>query len=216
MLVCASSLMAGEQIGSELAHRCPGNFPREALRSANRITRQMPAVTRHERMVSLLTSHQARLITFVRSLVPTRADADEIVQEVNLYLWRHFDELRSDESFSAWAFQTAKYQVLTYRKRLGRERSRFSDTLVEQLADPAMKLAESVDRRESVLLQCIDRLPDKDREVVLLRYESDCSTQQIADRTERSVKAVYECLRRTRNRLLECIRRSLAAEDHSK
>jgi RNA polymerase sigma-70 factor (ECF subfamily) len=171
--------------------------------------------TSQERFVSLLTRHQPPLMLFIRSLGPNLSDADEVLQEVNLYLWRHPETLRSEEGFAAWAFRTAKYQVMTYRKRQSRARARFSDVTLERLSEQAEQLAGNTERRQAALTKCLDKLSSKDRELILLRYEPGVTTQLAAERTGRSAKAIYESLNRIRTLLLECIRQALGAEGGS-
>ena len=88
-------------------------------------------------MVELLTGVQQQLTRYVRTLVPNRSDAEEVLQETNLFIWRHAGEYQPGTNFAAWACSIAHYQVLTHRKRHARSRLCFSDTLVEQLAATA-------------------------------------------------------------------------------
>jgi RNA polymerase sigma-70 factor (ECF subfamily) len=173
----------------------------------------MSDASQQERIMALLTGHQRRLMIYIRSLVPNRTDAEEILQEVNLHLWRHANELRAEENFAAWADHAVRYQVLTYRKRLGRHRARFSDAIVDQLSAQAETLAEGSDRRQSALEDCLKKLSEKDRGLILARYAPGATVAQVAAFTDRSAKAIYESLDRIRRRLFECIERTLTAEE---
>ncbi len=53
-----------------------------------------------EQIVGLITRYQRRLQVYIRSLVPNHADADEVLQEVNLFLWRNADEYRPGSDFA--------------------------------------------------------------------------------------------------------------------
>lgn len=174
-----------------------------------------PAIPRDEAIVSLLTAHQQRLMVFVRSMVPHRADADEVLQNVNLFIWRNANDYTPGTDFLAWAFRIAHFEVLTYRKRQARERARLCDAVVDQLAEQAQALLPTSNKRQDALEKCLERLPEKDRHLVSLRYEPDATTQSVATRTGRSPKAIYEALTRIRTRLLECIDRTLAAEERA-
>src|SRR3954465_10038924 len=88
-----------------------------------------------EQIIGLITRYQRRLQVYVRGLVPNQADADEVLQEVNLFLWRNAHEYRPGTDFGAWAYKVAYFHVLTYRKRLARNKLRFGDALLLQLAD---------------------------------------------------------------------------------
>lgn len=166
--------------------------------------------------VTLLTSHQQRLAVFVRSLVPRRADADEVLQNVNLFLWQHAEEFVPGTNFTTWAYRVAHFEVLSYRKRSARERERFSDTTVEQLVDEATRALDVVsDLYHDALEICLQKLSERDRQIIALRYEAGTSPQSVAERMGRSSKAIYESLDRIRSRLLDCIGRTLAAEERT-
>ena len=74
------------------------------------------------------------LHTFVRSLVPTRQMASEVMQDVILVLWEKF-EVAAD--FQGWAFGVARNVVMRHLRSLSRDRHVFDDELVNQLADDA-------------------------------------------------------------------------------
>ena len=71
----------------------------------------------NDQVVTLLTGHQQALLQYIRTLLPRRADAEEVLQEVNLYLWRNRDDFEPGTNFSAWAYKTARFHVLSFRKR---------------------------------------------------------------------------------------------------
>ena len=68
----------------------------------------------------LLGQHERRLRGFILSLVPNRADADDIAQEVKIRLWEQFDSYDPTKDFGVWARTIAHYQVLTYREKQSR------------------------------------------------------------------------------------------------
>ncbi len=164
-----------------------------------------------ELISQLMAGHQQRLSGYIRSLVPQRADAEDILQEVNLFIWRHGDEFQPGTDFTAWAYQIAKNHVLNFRKRVARTKLRFSDAVIEQLAAEADAAGFSTPRLQA-LEQCLKKLPDKDLDLVRLRYEPEATTQSVAERSGRSLKGVYQSLNRIRLALMECIQRSLARE----
>ena len=47
---------------------------------------------RDDRIVELLTGVQQQLTRYVRTLVPNRSDAEEVLQETNLFIWRHSEQ----------------------------------------------------------------------------------------------------------------------------
>jgi RNA polymerase sigma-70 factor (ECF subfamily) len=165
-----------------------------------------------EQLVQLLTHYQRRLFVYLRTLVPRRGDAEEVLQEVNLYIWRHGQEFQPGTDFGAWAYKIAYYQALTFRKRQTRDKLRFSETLVQQLAANAAATADSTDRRQEALEQCLKKLPGTDQDLLRRRYESGAPVQAVAADLGRSVAGVYRALQRIHLALLDCIQRTLRAE----
>ena len=159
-----------------------------------------------------MAGHQQRLSGYIRSLVPQRTDAEDVLQEVNLFIWRHGDEFQPGTNFAAWAYQIARNHVLNFRKRVFRAKLRFSDAIVDLLAAEADADADFSAGRLRALEECLKKLADTDQALVRLRYELDATTQSVAERSGRSLKGVYRSLNRIRTALLECIQRTLARE----
>jgi RNA polymerase sigma-70 factor, ECF subfamily len=167
-----------------------------------------------DEIVKLLTAVQQPLTRYVRTLVPNRADADEVLQEANLHVWRHADEFEPGTNFAAWACRIAYFQVLTFRKRQSRNRLQFCDALVEQLAqggEPSLLQAGS---DAEALDRCMAKLNQRDRQLMEMRYEPGATVEGVAQQVGRSKKAVYTALGRIRSWLLECMRQT-AAESRS-
>ena len=55
----------------------------------------------HGDFLRLFTAHELAIRAHVRRLVPTRADADDVVQEVAVVLWQKFATFRHDADFRA-------------------------------------------------------------------------------------------------------------------
>src|SRR3954454_18304563 len=104
--------------------------------------------------VRLLGQNQRRIFVYVMSMVPDRNDAEEIIQETNLVLWREFGRFQPGTNFAAWACKVALYQVLAWRKRLRRDRLEFSPTFLEAVAEEASTASEALEERSQYLARC--------------------------------------------------------------
>jgi RNA polymerase sigma-70 factor (ECF subfamily) len=176
----------------------------------------MEKIVLNEQFLELLTSHQKRLAGYLRMLVPNRIDAEEVFQETNLYICRHADDFQLGTDFSAWVLKVAHFCVLTWRERRSRDRLTFDDSLLEQLATSAQTAINRSDRRRDALEACLDKIPPQDRSLVMQLYnDPEMTPQGLAAMVGRSTKGIYESLTRIRLRLLDCVRRTLAAEDRS-
>jgi RNA polymerase sigma-70 factor (ECF subfamily) len=163
-----------------------------------------------DRFVRLLAANQRRLFLYVMSLVPHWADAEEVLQETNLVLWREFDTFRPGTNFAAWACRVALNQVLAWRKRRQRDRLEFSDAFLEAVAAETEAAADALEDRCEALAGCIAKLPAHHRDMLRLRYGENRGIEAIADQLQRTTEAVYRALSRIRHALHECVNRTLA------
>ena len=152
------------------------------------------------------------LHTFVRSLVPTRQMASEVMQDVILVLWEKFD---AAADFQGWAFGVAKNIALRHLRRQSRDRHVFDDELVNQLADDAAALVPVHDGHREALEHCLEKLPAAQRELVLTAYTKGTRMDELATRRGQTPMALYKLLHRIRQALLECVERTLAKEEHA-
>src|SRR5690242_16712073 len=90
---------------------------------------------RHDDFLRLFTANEPALHGFVRSLVPTREDAREVMQEVALVLWRKFGSYATGEDFRKWAFGVARFEVLAWIRDRARDRHVFSAETFEIVAN---------------------------------------------------------------------------------
>jgi RNA polymerase sigma-70 factor (ECF subfamily) len=167
---------------------------------------------REERFLQLFLAHERRIFGFLLALVPAWSDAEDLLQEASVVMWRKLDEFEPGTDFAAWALSIARFQVLSYRKKQRRDRVLFSERTLELLADEMAALGRSEDARRDALEHCIARLNTRDRELIRLRYLPGATTQGVAEGLGRSVQAVYKSLNKIHEQLLMCIRRTLAAE----
>ena len=99
--------------------------------------------------------------------------------------------------------------------RLWRERTRQQPEVVQKLADHIRLLAEERDlppryqEEVGVLRSCLQKLPEKSRELVELYYYNEVGTADIAGQFEMKADTVCRALSRVRDKLRECIQRTL-------
>lgn len=94
--------------------------------------------------VQLMTEHQGRLYAYVLSLLGDPDQANDVLQEANLVLWRNAGEFQMGSNFRAWAFRIAHFQVMAHRQRQLRDRLVFDDELLAVL-DPAAKAVDEIE-----------------------------------------------------------------------
>lgn len=157
--------------------------------------------------VQLFTKSQRRLYLLILSKVPYPVEAEEILQETNLVIWRKCDNFEMGTNFLAWASRIATYEVLKYRDRYHRDRLYFSDGFIEQVGEAALEDADNLEERRNALSVCLGKLREQDRELIQCRYAPGETGKDLARKLERPANSVYQSLGRIRRTLLECINR---------
>jgi len=164
----------------------------------------------YDQFLRQYAGHEVALHTFVRSLLPTRQEAAEVMQEVIVELWQGFG---SAKEFRPWAFGVARNVVRMHLRRRVRDRHVFDDELVNRLADLTMlQEPQHLSEREA-LDCCLQKLPTAQRELVLTAYTRGTRIDELAARRGQTAMSLYKLLHRIRQALLDCVERTLAKEN---
>jgi len=170
---------------------------------------------RMEQFAQLLATCQRKVFLYIMGLVHNPTDAEEILQETNLVLWRKFEQYRPGTDFVQWAYRVAYYEVLKYREKKARREHLFSADFLERFADEVEQFLQEADLRREALSGCMEKLRPQDRQLLWQRYQPAASTRSVAQALGRSIQGTRKSLHRIRMNLLECIRRTLAQQERT-
>ena len=87
-----------------------------------------------------------------------------------------------------------------------------ADDVLNTVACESAQIENRLSAQREALEGCLEKLPDKQRALVLAAYASDVRIQDVAEQNGRTVPAFYQWLYRIRMRLLECTRHTLQVE----
>ena len=165
-----------------------------------------------EEFVALYVEHQVAIRSFVRTLLPDPADADDVMQTASLTMWRRFEQFQPGTSFRNWAFQVARFVAMKHLTRKARDRHRFSEATIKVLAQHVEDQDERLASQRRGLGHCIEQLDGDDRQVLAACYSPGVTLKEFAARIGRTPNALYKQLGRIRAALAECVQRRLEAE----
>ncbi len=74
------------------------------------------AIDPKDALLTQITASQRPLFAYIRTLIGPGSDVDDVLQEVNLILWRKRDEFDGRGRFLTWACHVAYLQVLAHCK----------------------------------------------------------------------------------------------------
>ena len=175
----------------------------------------MPNLTdqQHDQFLRLFAEHEPALRTFVRSLLPSRGDAPEVMQEVAVVLWQKFAEFDAARDFRKWAFGIARYEALAFLRDRARDCHVFNDELLGRLADEAEAAEQRHETQREALQICLQKLSEAQRELVLGAYAKGARIDELAAQRGQTAMSLYKLLHRIRQALLECVRRTIVREE---
>lgn len=161
----------------------------------------------HPSFAELMAGHQVRLIGYIRTMIADEHAAKDILQETNMTLLNKMADFEPGSNFTAWSFRIAYFEVMSWRRDKGRDRLQFSNELVDALAETGQKVTERYDSRLDALKTCLEKLPERQREVVQRRYLNGLAVQDIASEIGLKANAASQLLHRARQNLFDCINR---------
>jgi RNA polymerase sigma-70 factor (ECF subfamily) len=173
------------------------------------------APDRSKRFLLLFLQNQRPLYAYILTLLPHRADADDVLQDTSLTMWDKFDAAEPPTDFLAWGRRIAFHKVLDFNKKSHRAQSRLSQLFLERVSASAAQDAALFDARREALARCLEKLGERDRDLLTRRFADGATTQSTSEHLGRSIDAVYKRLAKIRHGLFECVRNALAREERA-
>lgn len=151
----------------------------------------------------LFVRHENSIRAFVRSLQPSLADADDVMQETFLTISRKSSTFEPGSNFLAWACGIARFKVLeNFRQR--KRANILSEAAIIALTEDAPS-PESLREKENALEGCLEKLTPKVRDLLWRRYSRRQSSTEMAAAAGMTSTAVRVALTKARKALRDCI-----------
>ena len=163
-----------------------------------------------EAFVRLLMQHDRPIRAYLRGLLPTAADVDEVMQEVSVVAWRKFGELDDPSNFRRWTCVIARYEVLMHRRSRARDRLVLGEDIERLIADEGLDELWLREQQLEALESCLDKLPGERKRLVMRVYSAEAPMKTIAQQVGKTPDALYKLLSRVRRDLHQCVERTLA------
>lgn len=174
--------------------------------------------TRYNEFVGLLARHDQAIRRFVRSLLPSKEGADDVMQETALECWKKFSDFAPEnpeqavDEFIRWACVIARYKALSWQRDHARDRLVFRESVIERLAQHAMDHLDQHEMERQAIGLCLGKMETDQRQLVLSVHAPGDSIARIAARTGEKARRLYSRVNVLRKRLLECVQQQLAEE----
>lgn len=141
---------------------------------------------------NLLSKYQEKLYYHVRRYVHHHEDANDILQNTCIKIWNAIDNFRGDAALYTWLYRIAGNEAITFINKAKKR----NEITIEQSSAQYRSANDNMDSNEMTakLQSAIDSLPDKQKQVFIMRYYDEMSYEQIAaisGTSEGALKASY-------------------------
>jgi len=147
--------------------------------------------TKEQAYTKIVRKYQERLYWHIRRLVINHEDANDVLQNVFIKVWKYLENFREEANLYTWLYRIATNETLTF---LDKEKRRASLSISDEDTGLHNKLkAEKgfdVNKLEWKLQQAIQSLPEKQRIVFTLRYYDEMPYEEMSRVLETSTGAL--------------------------
>jgi RNA polymerase sigma factor (sigma-70 family) len=152
-------------------------------------------VTKERAYTSIIKKYQEKLYWLVRRMVVDHEDANDVLQNVFIRVWKGLENFREDSQLYTWLYRIATNESLTF---IEQQKKRTSVSLSDEESGLSNKVRASDhfdgQKLEWKLQLAIQQLPEKQRIVFLLRYNDEMPYEEMSkvlETSEGALKASY-------------------------
>ena len=139
----------------------------------------------------LVREYQERIYWHIRKMVIDHDDADDLVQDVFIKVWKNIDKFREDAQLYTWIYRIATNECLSF---LTKKKRRFFLPIGDVEGELASKIDHNAyvsgDEIQLKLQKALLKLPNKQRLVFNMKYFDEMKYEEIAKITDTSVGAL--------------------------
>ncbi len=151
--------------------------------------------TKERAFTGIIKKYQERLYWHIRRMVVDHEDANDVLQNMFIKVWKGLENFREDSQLYTWLYRIATNESLTF---LSQQKKRSSVSLSDMETGLSNKLKSDsnfdANKLEWKLQLGIQSLPEKQRIVFNLRYYEEMPYEEmskILDTSEGALKASY-------------------------
>jgi RNA polymerase sigma-70 factor (ECF subfamily) len=151
--------------------------------------------TKEKAFTQIVKKYQERLYWHIRRLVVGHDNANDVLQNVFIRVWKGLENFREDSQLYTWLYRIATNESLSFLDQQ-KKKSSVSMSDVESGLSNKVKADEHFDasKMEWKLQLAIQQLPEKQRVVFTLRYYDEMPYEemsQVLETSEGALKASY-------------------------
>jgi RNA polymerase sigma factor (sigma-70 family) len=151
--------------------------------------------TKERAFTAIVKKYQEKLYWHIRRLVVDHDDANDVLQNMFIKVWKGLENFREDSQLYTWLYRIGTNEALSFLEQQKKRNTVSLDDEADGLSN-RVKADTNFDanRLEWKLQVAIQQLPEKQRVVFNLRYYDEMPYQEMSrvlDTSEGALKASY-------------------------
>ena len=139
-------------------------------------------LVREEGFRMLVSIYKKRLYWHIRTLVLSHDDADDVLQNTFIKIFRSVDKFRGESALYTWMFRIATNESLSFLKSRAKEMSQsFEETQEERVRNLKSDPYFDGDELELRLQEAIVKLPEKQQMVFRMKYFQEMKYDEMSE-----------------------------------
>ncbi len=157
-------------------------------------------------MQVLFGRHQVKMFRFLLRFVKDEAQAEDLISEVFLDIWRQANRFEGRSSVSTWMLSIARFKALSFVRK--RQDAPLDEDYAESIADDADTPDIELQKKDkgALLRQCLQKLSPDHREIIDLVYYHERSVEDVAEILNIPANTVKTRMFYARQKLSEILR----------
>ncbi|MAK27429.1 MAG: RNA polymerase sigma factor [Verrucomicrobiota bacterium] len=147
--------------------------------------------------------HGAKLLLFARQQARNPYDAEDLVQEAFVRIWRLYGH--TGEVAPGLVYRAIRRLAIDWARSLDRRALREQKTYLDAPLSSAFQRSLETDERQQALLRAVDRLPDEQKEVLTLKIWGELTFDEISRTLDLSMNTVASRYRYALSKLKEWV-----------
>jgi RNA polymerase sigma-70 factor (ECF subfamily) len=147
--------------------------------------------TREKAFRKLISIYKERLYWHVRKIVISHDDADDVLQNTFIKIFKNIEHFNQDSKLFSWMYRIATNESITFiNKRAKKRNLNISDYQQEMTSTLAEDIFFTGDEIQHILQKAIATLPQKQQLVFNMKYFDELKYNEISEILETSVGAL--------------------------
>lgn len=167
------------------------------------------ASTREEAFRELLQQYQERLYWQIRNIVKNHEDADDVLQNTFIKIFRNIEKFKGESRLFSWMYRIATNEAITFLNNRAKKQNITSEELQQQILE---NLENDVyfegDEIQLKLQKAISTLPERQQQVFNMKYFQELKYKEISEILETSVGALKASYHHATKKIEEFLKQS--------